>query len=33
MEFEHIYEIVNNEELTYDELLFFYKKYVNCVDK
>ena len=28
MEFEHIYEIVNNEELTYDELLFFYKKYL-----
>lgn len=25
MELEHIYEIVNNEELTYDELLFFYK--------
>lgn len=28
MEFEHIFEIVNNEELTYDELLFFYKKYL-----
>lgn len=29
MELEHIYEIVNNEELTYDELLFFYKKLRN----
>ncbi len=28
MEFEHIFEIVNNEELNYDELLFFYKKYL-----
>ena len=28
MEFEHIYEIVNNEELNYDELLFLYKKYL-----
>lgn len=28
MEFEYIFEIVNNEELNYNELLFFYKKYL-----